>query len=187
MPVSTARDRLLDAADAVFFADGSTHEGVDRVLAEAHVSVATLYAQFGSKDGLIAAALRRRLDLWDEEWADAIAAADDDEARLLAIFDALETYRRSYGEARWCAFLTTATAMSAPAPEVAQLLRQDTNLLRQRLADLSAPLTDQPEILTGLVMLAYNGTLAALLRGQPERPIEVGRELARSVVAGQRR
>src|SRR2546423_14053671 len=56
------RERLLDAADALFYRDGISRTGVDAVLAEAQVSTATLYAQFGGKDGLIAAYLNRRLE-----------------------------------------------------------------------------------------------------------------------------
>lgn len=83
------RERLLDAAETLFYRDGIARTGVDAVLAEANVSTATLYAHFGSKDRLVAAYLLRRLDRWRRVWDDAVAAATTPEDRLLAVFDAL--------------------------------------------------------------------------------------------------
>src|SRR5436853_644906 len=46
------RERLLAAADALFYAEGVHTVGIDRVIARAGVAKATLYSAFGSKDGL---------------------------------------------------------------------------------------------------------------------------------------
>src|SRR5690606_18505157 len=56
-----ARDRLLDAAESVLFSHGIRATPVDELLRQAEVSPATMYAHFGSKDALVAQALRRRL------------------------------------------------------------------------------------------------------------------------------
>ena len=74
----SARQRLLDAADELFYLNGISGTGVDDVLARAEVSVATLYAHFGSKDGLLDASLRRRLETWQADWDDAVDAAKSD-------------------------------------------------------------------------------------------------------------
>ena len=47
------RDRLLDAADRLFYQEGVRAVGIDRVLAEADAAKASLYQHFGSKDQLV--------------------------------------------------------------------------------------------------------------------------------------
>ena len=54
------RDRLLDAADRLFYREGVRAVGIDRVLAEAGAAKASLYQHFGGKDQLVASCLERR-------------------------------------------------------------------------------------------------------------------------------
>ena len=56
----SARERLVDTAEALFYARGITATGVDTVVREAGVSKPTLYAHFRSKDELVAAVLEAR-------------------------------------------------------------------------------------------------------------------------------
>jgi AcrR family transcriptional regulator len=56
------RDRLIDAADRLFYTEGVRAVGVDRVLDEADAAKASLYAHFGCKDKLVAAYVQRRVD-----------------------------------------------------------------------------------------------------------------------------
>lgn len=180
---SPARTRLLDAADALFYHQGIAKTGVDDVLEEAGVSVATLYAHFGSKDGLIAASLQRRLDIWQRLWTEAVEAATSDEDRLLAIFDALELYRERHLSARWCAFLATATELPDDSHPAHEPILADTRLLLERLKKLSEPLAGKhADQLAEQVLLAYNGTLAGFLREHPEDPVSVGRQLAATAI-----
>lgn len=175
----SARVRLLDAADELFYLNGISNTGVDDLLARAQVSVATLYAHFTSKDGLLQASLQRRLENWREYWDEAISAAESDQERLLAIFDALELYRERQHSARWCAFLSTAVEIRDPDHPASALVTAETNLLNQRLRTLSAPVAGtNAEQLSGAILLIYNGTLASFLRGSPKDPIAQGREIA---------
>jgi AcrR family transcriptional regulator len=54
------RDRLLDAADRLFYREGVRAVGIDRVLAEADAAKASLYQHFRCKDQLVASYLERR-------------------------------------------------------------------------------------------------------------------------------
>lgn len=174
-----ARERLLHAAETVLFERGIRATPVDELLRHAEVSVATLYAQFGSKDALVAEALRLRLATWQAVWDEQVIAADDDLGRLLALFEALALHRDGRPRARWCAFLATAAEHSDAPAEIAEVLAADTALLRQRLEHLAAPLAgDRAPELADEILLIYNGTLAAFLRGRPASPIDVGRRLA---------
>ena len=53
----SARERLLDAANELFYEEGVHTVGIDRVIERAGVAKATLYSTFGSKDELVRAYL----------------------------------------------------------------------------------------------------------------------------------
>lgn len=55
--MSEARTRLLDTASRLFYTEGLRAVGIDRVIAEAQVTRATLYRHFPSKDDLLVAYL----------------------------------------------------------------------------------------------------------------------------------
>lgn len=84
-----ARERLLDAAYALFATRGIGPVGIDTVIAEAGCAKASLYYNFDSKDGLALAFLDRREALWTRGWLEqtVCAGTDNPAERLLAIFD----------------------------------------------------------------------------------------------------
>lgn len=178
------RERLLDAAETLFHRDGIARTGVDAVLAEAGVSTATLYAHFGGKDALVAAYLRRRLDRWSRVWDDAVAAATTPEDRMLAVFDALARFRADQPARRGCAFLATAVELPGADHPAREVVAADTAHLRDRLRALAAdlPVAD-PDALAEQVLLAYDGTLSAFLRGASDDVVARGRALAATAVA----
>jgi AcrR family transcriptional regulator len=57
--VSEPRERLLRVASELFYSDGISTVGVDRILSEAEVTRATLYRHFAGKEGLVEAYLDR--------------------------------------------------------------------------------------------------------------------------------
>ena len=181
---ASAPQRLLQTADRVLFTAGVQGTPVDELLRQAGVSAATLYTHFGSKDGLVAEALRVRLAAWHAVWDGQVVAADDDTARLLAVFDALAAYRTgSRTPARWCAFLATATELPRADGEIRDVLAADTALLTSRLLHLARPLAGaRAPALAEEVQVAYDGTLASFLRGSVSDPIAVGRRLAGAAV-----
>jgi len=94
MPASitegSPRERLLAAANELFYSEGVHTVGIDRVIERAGVAKATLYSTFGSKDELIAAYLDSRHDRMRERMRRAIARRRSPRARLLAPFDVME-------------------------------------------------------------------------------------------------
>ncbi|GGF50158.1 hypothetical protein GCM10011519_25180 [Marmoricola endophyticus] len=183
MDADMVKARILDAAESLFFNQGIAVSGMDDVARAAEVAIATLYKYGGSKDELLSAVLRRRLDLWVEHWDAARARADGPVDRGLAVFDALETFRAAAAPTQWCCFL--ATASERPATTAAEqdpaltLTRQDSRVLGRRLrADLEAADVPDPAAVAADLVLIYNGVLASLLRGSPEAPVRRARALA---------
>src|ERR1051326_1091110 len=88
-PARSARERLLAAANELFYAEGVHTVGIDRVIERAGVAKASLYNTFGSKDELIRAYLTARLAARKERVRRGLAVHDTARERILGIFDTL--------------------------------------------------------------------------------------------------
>jgi AcrR family transcriptional regulator len=176
--------KLLDAADELLFDRGVVATPVDAILERAGVSPATLYRAYGSKEGLVAATLDRRQRDWLAAWDEAVARAPDDTARLLAVFDALDSFRGSPHGARWCAFLGTAAEYADPAPVLAAAIQRDTDDLRTRLTALAEPVAGRRGAaeLAEALLLVVSGDLAMRLRPDGPTDTSAARKIAEAVV-----
>src|SRR4051812_15146435 len=83
------RDRLLAAADELFYEEGVHTVGIDRVIERAGVAKASLYSTFGSKEELVRAYLAARAQDRRARITQRIAQHDQPRDRILAIFDVL--------------------------------------------------------------------------------------------------
>src|SRR5437660_12584050 len=95
MPVKTAerpsaRDRLLEAADELFYAEGVHVVGVDRIVERAGVTKASLYNAFGSKEELVRAYLDQHMRRRQEAITRILATNETPKDRLLGVFAELE-------------------------------------------------------------------------------------------------
>lgn len=180
---ASTQAKLLDAADELLFSHGVVNTPVDKILERASVSPATLYRAYGSKEGLVAAALDRRHSEWLAVWQDAVERASDDRGRLLAVFDALDRFQRQPGGARWCAFLGTAAEYADPPPVLAAAVRQESESLRQRLDELAAPLAGaQAPALAEALTLIVSGQLAMRLRDPRRTGVAFARAIAETLI-----
>jgi AcrR family transcriptional regulator len=85
------RDRILAAATRLFLLEGIQAVSINRIIAEADVALMTVYRQFGGKDELVAAALKRWSDqrlYWLTDRLD--QCGDDPQARFRRLWDAIE-------------------------------------------------------------------------------------------------
>jgi AcrR family transcriptional regulator len=163
----SARERLLEAADELFYAEGIQSVGIDRVIALAGVAKASLYNTFCSNGALVRAYLERRHEGTMSRLRRAAAAEHDPRSRILAVFDAQAEYFTEPGF-RGCAF----TAASAEAPAGGQVeeatddYRQD---LRTMFSELGATAgAPDPEALARQLHVIYDGAgMAARLDRDP--------------------
>lgn len=104
------RERLLLAAESLLYSRGGS-VGVSALLDEANVARRSLYEHFGSKDGLVAAVLRRTADE-DLAWYEsALGDGDSPRGRILALFDRLDELV-SNASFRGCRYLATDLAFA---------------------------------------------------------------------------
>lgn len=111
-PRASARDRLLAAANELFYAEGVQTVGIDRIIERAGVAKASLYNLFGSKEELVAAYLGLRHDQTTTRLAQAIDKVDDPRQKILAVFDAQANLIQQ-PDFNGCAFTSAST--EAPA------------------------------------------------------------------------
>ena len=97
-------ERIMAAADRLFYQKGIRAVGVDTVAAEAGISKRSLYDTFPSKDALVAAYLRQRVQ--------PLPASDlPPTAQVLALFDQLHV-RFANGDFRGCPFVNAVTELA---------------------------------------------------------------------------
>ena len=87
-PKPSARERLLAAADELFYHEGVQSVGVDRVVQKAGVAKASLYSLFGSKEELVQAYLDARHDETRKQVERTLTRFRTPRERLLGVFDA---------------------------------------------------------------------------------------------------
>jgi AcrR family transcriptional regulator len=176
------RERLLEAADELFYADGVHTVGIDRVLERAGVARASLYGTFGSKDELIRAYLERRMTVMQARLRAAAEASDDPRERLLSVFDAQAVTFAQPGY-RGCAF-NRASAEAQPDSAAYEVPRAYRRWLRGYLTDLAAAAgAAEPDVLARQVHLLYDGAMTARSLDDDTDVIASARAAARAQLA----
>lgn len=181
--------KVLEAASALFYREGIHAVGVDTVAAEAGVTKAALYGNFGSKSRLVVAYLRERDRRWQEQ-IDAITAEHDDpRERVLAVFDAYEAWQSRDGY-RGCAFLNAASEFPDPADPVREVVRHHKTALRSylrtqfaRAGSDSADSADGADDSADEVLLLLEGATATSVVSQDARAFRVAKRLAETLIA----
>jgi AcrR family transcriptional regulator len=140
---SEARARLLATASRIFYAEGIHSVGIDRIIAEAQVTRATLYRHFPGKEDLVVSylgevdqAIRSQLD---GVLASGLPAVDV----LRAIGASIAQDIRSPGF-RGCAFLNAVAEYPDPDHPVHRVVLAHRQWLLDTLTDLLAQTTDAP-------------------------------------------
>jgi AcrR family transcriptional regulator len=160
-------ERILEVAAALFYAEGIGAIGVDRVVEESGVSKPTLYAQFGSKAGLIAAVLDRRREQRQQAIGAYLAdAVDPPASQVLRLFDWFAIGHAEPGF-RGCPFTNAAAELPDPEHPARQVIAEYKAWLRTVLTDLAEEdgLPDPPW---------WGSTLALLIDGANARVVTTG-------------
>ena len=152
----SARDRLLDAADELFYEEGIHIVGIDRVIEKAGVAKASLYSTFGSKDELVRAYLTRRYTQRRDRITEWVSRYDDPRDKLLSVFDALGDSIAQPGY-HGCAF-ANATAESSRGSVAEQVTQECRGWTRGLLTDLARDAgAADPATLGAQLHLLYDG------------------------------
>jgi AcrR family transcriptional regulator len=138
-PPAPAKLKILEVADRLFYTEGIHTVGVDRIINEAHVTKATFYKHYRSKDLLIVAYVEgrhlRTRYLIDEARAQLSDPADVLRA-LAALIGQIATRPGFHG----CPFINAAAQFSAPEHPVRLAVNRHREWERAMLTELVAEL-----------------------------------------------
>jgi AcrR family transcriptional regulator len=162
--VSEARSRLLATATRIFYAEGIHAVGIDRIVAEAKVTRATLYRHFPSKEELVVAYLQGVAQM-DREGADKALASG------LPAADVLRAIARSIADGiqsahfRGCAFLNAVAEYPDPEHPVHEAVVAHREWFLRTVTDLLAQVGETPPELAGrhFVMLRDGAMVSGCL------------------------
>ena len=164
----SARERLLTAANDLFYAGGVHTVGIDKVIERAGVAKATLYSVFGSKDELIRAYLERRGEAWRRHMTGEVERRFlDPRHRLLGVFDVLADWYLTPGF-HGCSFVN-ASAESPPGGPVEEATDEARAWVLDFFIGLSADAgaPDPRRLAEQLALLYHGATLSARMDRDP--------------------
>jgi AcrR family transcriptional regulator len=176
-----ARQRLLEAADRLFYAEGVHTVGIDRVIEEAGVAKGSLFYNFSGKEELVAAYLAGR----DQRRRDRIAryqqGLEDPIEKLLAMFDSLQEAVTEPGY-KGCAF-ANANAEALPGSVEARALRTFRDWLSTMILVLCQEAGfDDPAGVAARLELLYDGAVANSQLDAHTDAVRLAKELASMVL-----
>jgi len=175
-----ARDRLVAAAEQLFYEEGIRAVGVERLLSVSGVGRASFYRHFPSKDDLVLAMLRGYDERFREWLAHSVEEAGDDPT---ALFDALAE-RFGTSALRGCAAIRTMIEFVDP----------DHPLHRAAVAHKEAVVADLDRWLAGLgradhaelaaqFLLLIDGAIVSAVRERGPGPAHRAKRIAAALLA----
>lgn len=163
-----ARERILDAADQLYYAKGYAAVGMDELRAASGVSLKRVYALFLSKNDIITAVLGRKHEEWESMLTGAVAAAGgDSRTRLLAVYDFLEDWFGT-DDFRGCAFINAFGELGGTTPEIAQIVRDHKASFQQYMTGLVAEIGASEALAAQLSILAEGAQSTAAISADPK-------------------
>ena len=160
MPV---RDRIMSTACRLFYADGIQAVGIQRIIDEAGIAKASLYAHFASKDELVAAYLDEKA-----KSVQATLGAHLDnprlgpKAKILKFFDMMVDTTADPGF-RGCAFQNASAEVADRAHPIRVAVGAQRQWLRDTFARLAREIAGSAtagDRLAAVLMVLYDGAAA---------------------------
>jgi len=176
------RDRLIDCASELFYAEGIRAISADRIIAGVGTTKATFYRHFPTKDDLVLAYLQGRAE-WERTAM--TAAADASEARdaLRSVVGVLANSSCQPGF-RGCPFINAGAEYPDPNHPVRRLVADQrqwwTDFFRSLAERLGVPAGAAADSAAGQIMMLRDGALVA---GYLDDPAKVEASLTKAITA----
>lgn len=176
---SETRDRILTAANELFYAQGIRATSADRIIEQVGVTKVTFYRHFRSKSDLVVAYLEQQAEA-EKQWMRSVRQEGDPAGSL-------QTLATQIGEAscspgfRGCAFLNAAAEFADTADPVRATVAAHRGWMLEEFTDLAreAGAADAPAVGRQLMLLRDGG----MVNGYLGEPTEVGTSLGATFLA----
>lgn len=166
-PPAPSKIKILKVADELFYAEGIHTVGVDRIIAMAHVTKATFYKHYRSKDLLIVAYVTGRDERARAFVAEQRAEAGDPKAVLRRLVDEIgrEAQRPGF---HGCPYINASAQFSDPGHPVRKAVAAHRAWYRDTLVELFEEAGHPaPSDAADDLLLARDGALAGGNVGDP--------------------
>ena len=186
---SDARQRIVETAERLFYAEGVRAVGIDRIVAEAEVAKMSLYNHFSSKDDLILAVLQYREEKFSalfEQWMRRHTEAGLD--GLGAFFAALQDWFESPGF-RGCMFINSRVELADaghPASKFSAYHKARFHQMLRTIIQESSGIK-AAELTASAIALLVEGAIVTAVMEQSSKPAEVARDAALALIARAKR
>jgi len=155
--MTTAKQKILDAAAVLFYNDGIANTGINAITERAKVAKMSLYNNFATKSEIITAYIEARHQEWLDLYAIRNAQADRPIDKIIAVFQAYQDHAEYAYEKgfRGCGLLNAAAEFPANSPErsaVKAHKEQIENIISMHLTDL---IQDQQRIPELALLLSF--------------------------------
>ncbi len=183
-----AREKLLEAAERLFYAQGVAATGIDSITAEAGVAKKSLYNNFASKADLVTEYLEHRHAVLIELYRVRLRSAGSSRGRVLAMFDAyLDHAALAWAnDFRGCGLLNAAAELPSGHPgrlAVSRHKQEIQDLLAVQLRELLPGDPARVSVLAGHLSFLLEGSMVrAGLDGSDAR-LHEARALAADLLA----
>lgn len=186
---SEARQRIVETAERLFYAEGVRGVGIDRIIAEAEVAKMSLYNHFPSKDDLVLAVLQHR----EEKFGSLFAAwmerhVAKGKGKLEAFFAALKDWFESPGF-RGCMFINAHAELADSQHPGAQFSASHKERFHQLLETIIAEAAGvkAAAAVAPAVALLVEGAIVNAAMTQSSTAAEVAQQAALALVAKSKR
>jgi AcrR family transcriptional regulator len=166
-PSPGVEERLVETASELFYREGVRAVGIQRVIEEAGVAKASLYAHFESKDELVAACLDKRISAWRAHVdAHLQRSTLDARGKLLLLFD-LEVEWIHSPDFRGCPLASVGSELADAEHPAKRVMAGHRQWLHDLVTSLATDAGLQPldEVAGALVVLSDGASTAALVDG----------------------
>jgi AcrR family transcriptional regulator len=182
VPRATARERLLAAADELFYENSINTVGIDRIIEHAGVAKASLYDCFGSKDELIRSYLDARHATRQARLYEWVARYDTPRKKILGIFEMLGESASRPGY-KGCAFMR-ARADDNASDKVKAASNQSRVFMLDRFTSFAREAgAANPGQLGQQLLLLYDGASVAAHLDRNQNAAGLARELAAQLLS----
>lgn len=182
-PKLSTRQRIVEAASALFYAQGLRAVSADKIIAEVGITKVTFYRHFPTKDDLIVAYLERRAQWERDGVAAAREAASDvpDVFRIVAQAIGAESCSPGF---RGCPFINAAAEYADPEHPIRKTVDAHRRWFKQAIQDLldEIDVPDSARVADELVMLR-DGAMVSGYLSEPSAVADALYNAGRAVIS----
>jgi AcrR family transcriptional regulator len=181
---SDARQRIVETAERLFYAEGVRAVGIDRIIAESEVAKMTLYNHFASKDDLILAVLKFREEKVNGMFEKSIERHEKKGMdRLEAFFGALKDWFDSPGF-RGCAFINASVELADADHAASQFSAEHKGRFHEMLTEIIAETKGaKAASMAPAIALLVEGAIVTAVMEQTSDSADVAKEAALALVS----